>query len=98
MGGATHFSKNISKYEQILRTVVNGEFKNVYSKNDNILYLYSLSEMVMNSAGRNQIKIDGVQNFDISSNVISKRLKNFGHTDYMDETVLMELFLNINLS
>ena len=81
----------------MLRSIVCGQFKNVYSKNDNILYLYSLSEMVINSAGRNEIKLDGVQNFDVSKNVISKRLKNFGHTDYMDETVLMELFLNISL-
>ena len=55
MGGACHFSKNIHKYKNIFQYTVNGPFKNVFSKNDRILYLYVVSELQLNSIGRNPI-------------------------------------------
>jgi hypothetical protein len=45
MAGATHFSKNIDKYKDIFKYTVNGQTKNVYSKGDLVLHLYSLSEL-----------------------------------------------------
>ena len=100
MGGASHYVKNISKYKHMTQTIINGQFKNIYSKNDNVLYLYSLSEFVKSSAGRNIVDFGDkkyVQNYNVSKNVVSKRLKGLGHLDYMDETVLMEILLNIDL-
>ena len=79
--------------------IINGQFKNIYSKNDQVLYLYSLSEFVRKSAGRNKVDFGDeryVRNYDVSKNVVSKRLKGMGHLDYMDEIILMEILLNID--
>ena len=55
MGAATHFNKNKGKYISIFRHVVNGVAKNVYSKNDDVLKLYILSENQWHPAGREPI-------------------------------------------
>ena len=99
MGGASHYVKNLSKYKNISTMIINGQFKNIYSKNDQVLYLYSLSEFVRKSAGRNKVDFGDeryVRNYDVSKNVVSKRLKGMGHLDYMDESILMEILLNID--
>ena len=44
MGGASHYTKNTEKYNQMISKIVNGTFKNVFSKKDYVLYFYSLSE------------------------------------------------------
>jgi hypothetical protein len=45
MAGATHFTKNFGKYKDIFKYTVNGQTKNVFSKGDFVLHLYSLSEL-----------------------------------------------------
>ena len=57
LGGACHFSKNKRKYKEIFLYIVNGSLKNVYSRNDRILYLYMVSELCLNSIGRNPITL-----------------------------------------
>ena len=52
MGGATHLNKNKGKYISIFRHVVNGIAKNVYSKNDDVLKLYIISENQWHPIGR----------------------------------------------
>ena len=105
MGGAVEFRKNKRKWAFILSNVVNGSVKNVFSKQDRLLHLYSLCEISV-AAGRNEIVIledendpnsNLVSNFDISKNVISSQQSGVGHLNYMKEPVLKELFLNIGL-
>jgi len=78
LGGATHFTKTPAKWKQILSNVVNGQVKNVYSKADRILQLFSVSELQLNPIGRNPILFGSepdeeqlVQNFDITKHIIS---------------------------
>ena len=55
LAGATHFTKNTSKYKRIFKHLVNGQVKNVYSKGDAILHLFTVSERVLNPLGRNML-------------------------------------------
>ena len=55
MAAATHFTKNIDKYKDIFKYTVNGQTKNVFSKGDLVLHLYSLSELQFCSLGRNNL-------------------------------------------
>jgi hypothetical protein len=80
LGGATHFTKNPTKWKQIFLNVINGQTKNVYSKADRILHLFSVSELQLNPIGRNPIKFGSepeeeqlVQNFDITKHIISSQ-------------------------
>ena len=93
MGGVVEFKKNLEKWEFITQHLINGQFKNVRSKNDRILYLYSLSELSV-SAGRNNLELGHCQNFDLSKLPSGMKL---GHMDYMKETVLQEVLQTIDL-
>ena len=57
MGGATHFNKNKKKWNRIFTNIVNGQVKNVYSKSDRILLLYTISELDFKPAGRHRVKV-----------------------------------------
>lgn len=56
IGGAAHFSKNDMKYEQMFN-LVNGNIKNVYSKDDWILIFYIICERNLHPIGREEIKV-----------------------------------------
>ena len=45
------------KYENIFNFIVNGQTKNIFSKNDRILYLYCISQLTTEPIGRNPIYI-----------------------------------------
>lgn len=143
---ATHFRKNLDKYRRIFRYMVNGQAKNVYSKGDYVLHLYTLCEIVWDPLGRNPLILrktedendvveqmfgddkdnvqdgmvvsremrkciaqgkngpvelrfghDLIQNFDVSRNVVTKRVDGgMSHVDYQDRIVQTEIFMNID--
>jgi hypothetical protein len=98
IGGATHFDNHKDLWKNIFTHVVNGEVKNVYSKQDRILHLYSICKLQANPIGRVPVnQIPQFQNFDISKNVITGSLNGMGHTHYMNKGVLQELFMNVDL-
>ena len=103
MGGATHFNKNKKKWNRIFSNIVNGQVKNVFSKADRILLLYSVSELDFKAAGRHRIKLgeedpdEVVENYDITKNIVSEKLEGMGHTNYMKFTNSIEIYANIDL-
>ena len=53
--GATHFRKNVEKYRRLFQYMVNGQAKNVYSKGDYVLHLYTMCEIQLDPLGRNPL-------------------------------------------
>ena len=87
MGGAVQFSKNIQKYANMFKKVVNGSIKNVFSKHDQILILYMISTGNTHPIGREPMEIDNmIQNIDVSNN-ITAQLIGMGHIKMGDLNV-----------